>query len=208
MSILLDGIGDGWIVTRRTVGGKPELVTFSSLEELRRGVVRLLVRADQPLGAVTEVPITAPVARPLPVVAHSVGLVPRATETKSSTAPLDLTDQDDHYEPVVAAELDCRVCGACCGPIDQRRDTHVALEPEDVAQIPPTMLGSLVVKDGGAPFLGTKRDPNGKTVCKAFGGVIGGQCKCNIYTKRPMVCRIFEKGSSECLEARLAFGVR
>jgi Fe-S-cluster containining protein len=66
------------------------------------------------------------------------------------------------------------------------------------------MRQSLVSPDGQAILT---KALNGKMACAALSGEIGKQCKCGIYKQRPMVCQVFEVGSTECLEARLRFGL-
>ena len=185
MALLIEGIGEDWVVMRRP-GGRPELIMFRTLDEMRRMVARALAKAEQvkaekprkpPLVVLPQAAVPPPIPRPRP-----------------------------KYPPL-PPDADCRTCGACCAPKDQRKDTHPALEPEDVALIPQFMRRSLVVKDGGQPYIKTKKNADGVTVCAALSGTVGEQCKCGIYAKRPMVCRVFEKGSEECLEARVVFGV-
>lgn len=191
MALLLEGIGEDWVVTRRP-GGKPELVTFRSLDELRRLVIRAMAKADQ-----AEAP-----KRPAVILPQAV---PAPAPPPPMPPPLPGVAKSKY--PPLPYDADCQSCGACCAPQDQRKDTHPALEPEDVAQIPKIMRKGLVVNDGGHHYIGTKKNQEGVVVCSAFSGSIGGRNKCGIYSKRPMVCRIFEKGSDECLAARAAFGV-
>lgn len=42
----------------------------------------------------------------------------------------------------------------------------------------------------------------GRGPCTAFRGVVGGDCRCNIYKRRPQVCVEFTPGSERCLEVR------
>lgn len=56
-------------------------------------------------------------------------------------------------------------------------------------------------------YLKTKRNVQGKTVCAAYKGTVGGQGSCLIYENRPLVCRAFEPGAKECLDARKVVGL-
>lgn len=204
MAVLLEGIGDDWVVMRRE-GGSPELLTFSSLGDLRRHVIRMLAKAEQ-ARSVKRNPVKLPQAEPR---AAPSPPPPPPPPVKAAQAVLKPTVYRDPKKvpPSLPEGTDCMTCGACCAPKDQRKDTHPALEKEDVEQLPSVLRKSLVVNDGGQPYIKTKKGPDGKTVCAAFKGTVGGRCKCGIYDKRPMVCRIFEKGSPECLDARANFGL-
>jgi Fe-S-cluster containining protein len=46
----------------------------------------------------------------------------------------------------------------------------------------------------------------GRGPCTAFRGVIGGDCRCTIYARRPRVCADFRPGSERCLEVRQEHG--
>lgn len=190
MALLIEGIGDDWIVLRKP-GGKPELLHYKTLDEMRAAITRSLARWASAPKPEPRKPVTLPQASPPPPPPPPVVAAKKAIPSLKPLPP----------------DTDCMLCGACCAPQDQRKDTHPALEKEDVQQIPPVLRKSLVVNDGGNFFIKTKRDPNGKTVCAALKGAVGSRCKCGIYDKRPMVCRIFEKGSPECLAARSAFGL-
>lgn len=177
MSILVEGLGDDWIVTRKP-GGTPEITTFESpedlLQKLQSVVTTSAFKEARPL------PIAVPVPPPPPVVA------------KPAT---------------VAVELDCRKCGACCAPMEQASDTHVLLGDGDLTSVAAVIRDSLTSFHGGARYMSTKRNDQGLKVCSALKGKIGDSCKCTIYEQRPLNCKIFEPGSDECLAARERFGV-
>jgi len=198
MAVLIEGIGDDWVIVRRE-GRSPELLAFSSLPDLKRQVIRMLAKDGQ-----RQPPERVPVK--LPQASPPQAAVPPPLPRPKRTKPTIFLDVKSKYKPL-PDDVDCRSCGACCAPKDQRKDTHVALEPEDVDQIPAIMLKTLVIKDGGYPYIKTKKNADGVTVCAALSGSIGKSCKCGIYSKRPMVCVIFEKGSEECLAARASLGV-
>lgn len=194
MALLLEGIGDGWAVVRRS-NGKPELLLFGSLEELRRVITRALAKAEAKAEAKVK-PIMLP--RAIEPTDYDFPLEPLIL--LSDPRPVTIT------ETVLPSDVDCRTCGACCAPLDQNKKVHPALEEEDVDRLPGFMKNVLVVREGGRPYIRTKC-VDGITVCSAFSGVIGGRGKCGIYSKRPIACQVFEKGSLECLEARAARGV-
>lgn len=214
MALLIEGIGDDWVVLRRS-GSRPELVWFKDIDGLRRAVRRALTKVESSSNPVHRAPVprpapqpdSRPTARPrdLPVAtppppADRPPAFQRAKEGPNSPPPTT------SGTTVRAEDLDCMACGACCAPQDQRKDTHPALDADDVAQLPTMLQKTLIVNDGGKRFIRTKKS-GGVTVCAALKGNVGGRCKCGIYERRPMVCRIFEKGSEECLAARAAFGV-
>jgi uncharacterized protein len=201
MAVLLEGIGDDWVVMRRE-GGSPELLTFSSMSDFRAQATRMLAKAEQ-TRSVKRTPVKLPQASQAPPPPPLSAVIGAAKPTVFREPE---KRQKKQYPPL-PDDADCRKCGACCGPRDQRKDTHAALEPEDVANIPSVMRKTLIVRDGGHPYIKTKKNADGHTVCAALSGSIGKSCKCGIYSKRPMVCVIFEKGSEECLAARASFGV-
>ena len=199
MALLVEGIGDGWIVVRRP-RGKPELISFGSLDELRKAITRAMIKTagvpyntTAPRISAQQAPLPRNGAMRLPIVEQP---------------PADLSID----EPIVIieerlADVDCRSCGACCAPMDQREDIHAALEEEDIMRLPAFMRDALVTQIGGRSFIRTKKK-DGVTTCAAFKGEIGGQCKCGIYSQRPVSCQLFEKGSDDCLAARAARGIR
>lgn len=94
---------------------------------------------------------------------------------------------------------DCTDCGACCrcfpifaGEADAAREPRIALEtrrlPEHLAS--PTQSYQL----HPLPF---------QTAC-AF---LKSDQLCRIYPTRPEVCRRFEAGSAQCIEARKRVGL-
>lgn len=92
------------------------------------------------------------------------------------------------------AELDCLTCGACCreayhsvevGP----RDPFVRAHPDRVS----SQHDRLVVTRAG-PRCG----------CLAGGP---GDWRCVVYADRPKTCRDFERGASNCVDARRRVGL-
>lgn len=188
MSILIEGIGKDWVVTRRPGGGAPELSTFASLAEFQQVMQRLLVKAAK---------APSPLPPPRPATRLPVAVVEEKKEEERIPA---------HLKPL-PLDADCRACGACCAPTDQTSAHHVRLDPQDIAAIPTTFRDSFVTLNGdGNSYLATKMAGETK-VCAALNGSVGGNCRCGIYKRRPMVCQLFEPGSLECLKARHAMGV-
>lgn len=82
---------------------------------------------------------------------------------------------------MVAPEIDCQECGACCG------DQVIPLLPKD--RVPIHMRDGMFLHMGGQQ-------------CSALLGRIGHKVSCSIYKSRPTVCAAFAKGSKGCLELR------
>ena len=88
--------------------------------------------------------------------------------------------------------LDCMACGACCAV------EPAACTEQEAAGIPAVMveagpLGRFVRQEAGR--------------CSALLGYMGVSVACVIYDSRPRCCRVFERGSAECLEARRRKGL-
>jgi Fe-S-cluster containining protein len=99
-------------------------------------------------------------------------------------------------------ELDCMHCGACCAEFDvllsEREADHFGSDPALSPWLALRPVGS------GPPWPFLKRHPvTGR--CPALAGPLG-DCRCTIYPERPFLCRQFEVGSPECLEARRRHG--
>jgi hypothetical protein len=104
----------------------------------------------------------------------------------------------------MSTTFDCCACGACCC-----LGFDVLLtEPEaETFEADPRLakLTWLYRSSGGltARFL-RKSEPTGH--CIALAGQLGG-VHCTIYSERPNLCRVFEVGSPDCLEARAKMGL-
>lgn len=98
---------------------------------------------------------------------------------------------------------DCQTCGACCATFD------VWLMDSDLDRFErsPNLLHLTVIPPGGAAgqwrFM-RRDDKTGQ--CVALEGGLRS-CRCTIYEHRPMLCRDFEAGSEDCLEARRRHGI-
>ena len=103
----------------------------------------------------------------------------------------------------------CVDCGACCvSPF--LGEGYIQLAEEEVARV--RFLGLPVIdmledEEERIVLLGTRINREGHRVCRALGGKIGRRVECSIYESRPSLCRQFEAGSPECLQARQAVGI-
>lgn len=103
--------------------------------------------------------------------------------------------------------FDCLSCGVCCATRFSEKKTYVKIDQTDYLNIPSDLRDGLVTSTKDGNFLSTKQNKDGVTVCAALEGIVGKSVECGIYAKRPLICRIFEPGSPECLIARDAFGL-
>jgi Fe-S-cluster containining protein len=104
------------------------------------------------------------------------------------------------------AEYDCVACGRCCY---YNKPNYALLYPEDIAAFRVAGLARLTTKstlsgdslrageDGSEIYM---RMENGR--CCALDVNPGVSYKCSIYEDRPLLCRMYEPGNAECLEAR------
>jgi Fe-S-cluster containining protein len=102
------------------------------------------------------------------------------------------------------AAYDCQTCGACCANRTGAL-AYVRLGRGEAGRM--RRLGLPVVRTREGNYLGTKVDADGRRVCAAFEGGMGGTCSCGVYLDRPGTCRAFEVGGMECREARRAAGL-
>lgn len=115
---------------------------------------------------------------------------------------------------VPTSELDCMKCGACCvAPYDQ--ESWVDILREDVDRLTKSERRRLVARRRPTPALGsepllrfkTKVNRQGHVVCKALSGLVGLNCKCSVYERRPTICQDFSPGSGLCRDARKEAGL-
>ena len=102
-----------------------------------------------------------------------------------------------------SAALDCQACGACCATFD------VWLMESDLDRFErsPNLLHLTVIHPGAAAGQWRFMRRNEKTgQCAALEGGLRS-CRCTIYEQRPTLCREFEPGSEDCLEARRKYGI-
>ena len=181
MTIHLDGIGEDWVVTRRP-GGKPELNSYATKEELQKILQRALDKAKA----------SSLAPRPQPGVAKcSAPLVP------TNGVSADSVKKE-------APAFDCTTCGACCSSTPDVK-AHVLLGRGERAQIGRQLP---IVRRADGEYLRTRKNNDGDTVCAALKGTVGSKCECTIYENRPMVCQIYEIGGASCLKARATLKIK
>ncbi len=114
--------------------------------------------------------------------------------------------QFDSLKSSSHTEYDCVACGRCCY---YNKPNYALLYPEDIAAFGPAMLAKYTAKSTLAGALlragedGTEifmRMENGH--CCALCVNPGVSYTCSIYETRPLLCRMYEPGSTDCLEAR------
>ena len=103
-------------------------------------------------------------------------------------------------------EYDCVTCGRCCF---YNKPNYVLLYHEDILEFGPAWLANFTAistlsgaalragEDGSEVYM---RMENGH--CCALEVTPSVRYACSIYQKRPLLCRMFEPGSPDCLEAR------
>ena len=100
-------------------------------------------------------------------------------------------------------EYDCTTCGRCCYSDEPE---YAFLHPEDLEAFDRaglndhTMESSRGRRTGGRIPEFYMRMEKGR--CCALDVLPGNKYSCSIYEDRPLLCRIFEPGGSECLKAR------
>ena len=110
-------------------------------------------------------------------------------------------------DPVSLDIPDCQRCGACCvysGEITVLNDIDLAV-PRYLTRSVRRMMGYFSDDHFDMRRMARVQLPAPKeshSQCVAFGGEIGRDCRCKIYQNRPKVCREFEPGSDDCLQAR------
>ncbi len=105
---------------------------------------------------------------------------------------------------VSAVDFDCQACGACC--------IHAGDVPVEASDDPvPRHLTRSVRGRIGFGSWEAERGTRvmARRACNSCAALSqsGGRNVCRIYDSRPSVCREFEAGSSECLEARKKGGL-
>jgi len=88
---------------------------------------------------------------------------------------------------------DCQRCGGCCA---WSETWPVLMGPRDGEGIPDDLID----------FDNERMQSHGHR-CAALDGVIGTRVGCDVYDKRPLVCREFQSGSDDCLMVRRELGL-
>jgi uncharacterized protein len=108
--------------------------------------------------------------------------------------------------------LDCQDCGACCvygGEVTVMDDTDRDV-PRYLLRSVRRMMGYFsddhyaMKRMARVPLADMDGD---HSRCAALYGEIGQSCRCKIYDRRPAVCREFQMGSDDCLQARREAGL-
>jgi Fe-S-cluster containining protein len=109
-------------------------------------------------------------------------------------------------KPSTSNDYDCVACGRCCY---ESNPDYAFLYPEDIAAFGPAGLARYTTKskrsheslrpgeDGSEIYM---RMENGH--CCALNVNPGVSYTCSIYENRPLLCRMYEPGGADCLEAR------
>jgi Fe-S-cluster containining protein len=107
----------------------------------------------------------------------------------------------------VAADYDCRRCGACCLSTT-KGGGYVIVTPDEADRLRRLAL-PIITDDAGELRLGSQRydGPGSDAACVGFEGAPRFPCTCTIYDHRPTRCREFEMGSHACRLARLRAGL-
>ena len=108
----------------------------------------------------------------------------------------------------MAAELDCRRCGACCVNHPANRDEGfiywVEIGDDDAILERADLVTKHVIRDAdGVPHLRMAADGR----CLALRGTLGADVRCGIYHQRPTPCRRVQPGDALCLRYRDAHGL-
>jgi Fe-S-cluster containining protein len=104
------------------------------------------------------------------------------------------------------AEYDCIACGRCCY---YNKPDYALLYPEDIVAFGPAGLAKHTTKS----TLSGKSLRPGEDGSEIYMRMENGHCcalevtpdvsyTCSIYEGSPLLCRMFEPGSADCLEAR------
>lgn len=100
---------------------------------------------------------------------------------------------------------DCVLCGACCvSPFEGEGYIHVEADEAELLRRLSLPVIDIASAEESLLLLGTRINRQGRRVCQALDGRVGRRVECAIYESRPRLCRQFEAGSPECLEARRA----
>lgn len=84
----------------------------------------------------------------------------------------------------------CQECGACCAYAEA---LWIEVTKDDAVRINDDSL----LQNGDIEPFAMKQLSNNR--CVALSGKVGECVECNIYDKRPSICRSFERGSPECV---------
>lgn len=98
-------------------------------------------------------------------------------------------------DTILASEIDCQTCGACCSYSPEW--PRFTTEAEDTIDMVPVYY--VAADQRGMRCDGSR--------CSALCGDVGGNTACLIYDVRPDVCRACSPGDDACRVARAKFGL-
>lgn len=147
---------------------------------------------------------TGPVPEPPPGLAQDGARGAGTVREPGATSPADAALEPDTAAHAGASAYDCRACGACCFTFDVLlsecdRDRF----EKSAALVSLTVLYRPAGASGAWRFM--RREQPAQR-CAALAGELRS-CYCTIYEDRPDLCREFEAGSEDCLQARRQHGI-
>jgi Fe-S-cluster containining protein len=98
---------------------------------------------------------------------------------------------------------DCQDCGVCCFSETDRR---VRVTPEDLVRLGADAERFVIHLDGITYMRVERTGLVGR--CAALGISPSGRFSCEVYARRPEICRAFVRGSHSCLAERAIKGGR
>ncbi|NNF00150.1 MAG: YkgJ family cysteine cluster protein [Pyrinomonadaceae bacterium] len=103
--------------------------------------------------------------------------------------------------PKDAPVPDCLDCGVCCSAV-------LTVQVAKSDPTPDELLWEITIegKNRSVTVDKTMRRIGENGRCIALEGELGKSISCNIYEKRPNLCRLFDAGSDKCHALRRAFG--
>ncbi len=107
-------------------------------------------------------------------------------------------------DPTPARQYDCQTCGACCATFD----VWLMGDDRERFERAPKLVGltrTYGPAGAGGDWRFLKRDETTGSCIALEGGL--RNCRCTIYEHRPLLCREFEAGTEDCLEARRKHGI-
>jgi hypothetical protein len=98
---------------------------------------------------------------------------------------------------------ECQRCGACCHGLDVLlTGAEADYFESDSRRLALTVLYPRV---GATALRFMRRHPDADRCVTLLGTL--GNCRCGIYTHRPLLCREFQAGSEDCQTARRRLGL-
>lgn len=109
-----------------------------------------------------------------------------------------------------AENMDCQTCGACCAaPSPSEGPFVLPISKAEARQLPTRMVARIApLEVGKRVFTHSLRRHPELNRCNALKGIVGLDCRCEVYPQRPEICRVFPAGSEHCLAARALWGFK